>query len=341
MSFNSFSSLLLVLLFIEFILIYAESGEEVCYADDLAVWHLKKWVLEDSNQLQTFSIEFFESDLTLVREDEDGPYWYLVSGGRQGLFYYESGKPEKPSESCVGAYLFPDFKTAVFGHWVDQLLLQGRATALSEICEYGQTWKLKFGELTGPVLSYSPPSHYSLGVNPLEQDSFDKQSVEVWPSTIEGAQDGIFAIRNIPEGEVFLFYSGYIISCDSSLRALDRRVLSAEEEHVRNMYTLAFGLKEADDLCIDVPPELGNDVNRYNATLGHKVNHSFEPNSEFELFPCHPVLGTIMSLVALDNIKVGQEITVNYGLNYTRDKDQPQWFINQWNNFYHSDFKED
>ena len=52
---------------------------------------------------------------------------------------------------------------------------------------------------------------------------------------------------------------------------------------------------------------------RYNATLGHKVNHSFEPNSEFVLFSAHPVLGTIMALAAIEDLEADQELTVNYG----------------------------
>ena len=49
---------------------------------------------------------------------------------------------------------------------------------------------------------------------------------------------------------------------------------------------------DEENLCIDIPPELG-DLVQYNATLAHKVNHSFEPNSEFVLFSAHPVLGTV------------------------------------------------
>ena len=39
------------------------------------------------------------------------------------------------------------------------------------------------------------------------------------------------------------------------------------------MYTLAMGM---DKFCIHLPPEVGKDVNKYNATLGHKANHGFE-----------------------------------------------------------------
>ena len=34
--------------------------------------------------------------------------------------------------------------------------------------------------------------------------------------------------------------------------------------------------QDGQDLCIDVPPEFGRDVSRYNATLGHKANHDFQ-----------------------------------------------------------------
>ena len=46
--------------------------------------------------------------------------------------------------------------------------------------------------------------------------------------------------------------------------------------------------------------------------MGHKVNHSFEPSSEFVLFAVHPILGTIMSLVALQDIPANQEVNINF-----------------------------
>ena len=111
----------------------------------------------------------------------------------------------------------------------------------------------------------------------------------------------------------------------------------------RNMYNIALDLPgEEENLCIDIPTDMGNNVSmwvtmmlyndcvtiflsfgvslgnppsftRYNATLGHKVNHSFEPNSEFILFSAHPILGTVMALAAMEDMIPGQELTVNYG----------------------------
>ena len=51
---------------------------------------------------------------------------------------------------------------------------------------------------------------------------------------------------------------------------------------------------------------------RYNATLGHKVNHSFEPNSEFIFFSAHPILGTVMAISVMEDMLPGQELTANY-----------------------------
>lgn len=313
-----------------FILVYSQSVEEECFTGELAAWELRTWALADPISIPTFDVKFYETDLTLIREDE-GPSWYLVGGGWQGVFYYESGKP---GESRAGAYLYPDYSTAVVGLWIDHILLQGKATKLGEACRSGHTWTLKFEDLTGPVLNYSPPSHYNLGIDPLQRDPYEKRTVEVQKSSILGAHQGLFAVRDVIAGEVLSFYSGYMLSCDSSLRALDRRDLSDEEEHVRNMYNIALDLEDGDNLCIDLPPALGNDVNSYNATLGHKVNHSFEPNAEFVLYSAHPVLGTIMSLAAIQDIPAHHEISVNYGYNYTTDPDQPKWFITQWKLFY-------
>ena len=63
------------------------------------------------------------------------------------------------------------------------------------------------------------------------RDPYESTVVEVRKSLLPGANDGLFAKRDIMSGEVLAFYSGYIIHCDVSLRALDRREMSDEEEH--------------------------------------------------------------------------------------------------------------
>ena len=109
---------------------------------------------------------------------------------------------------------------------------------------------------------------------------------------------------------------------------MDKRETSIEQFFYRNMYTLALGL---DNLCIDLPPEIGNDVDKYNATLGHKTNHSFEPNTEMHTFLIHPILGKTNILLAVKDIPAGTEVTVDYG--YDDNPQQPAWYLQQWDKY--------
>ena len=122
-----------------------------------------------------------------------------MSDGWQGAFYYETGSP---GSERVGAYLYPDYSTAVVGVWKDHLLLSGRTTQLVEACMSGDMWTLQFGELEGPIMSYSPPSHYSYGVHPLQRDPYEHRTVQVRRSQQQGAGEGLFARMNIKKGLV-------------------------------------------------------------------------------------------------------------------------------------------
>ena len=66
------------------------------------------------------------------------------------------------------------------------------------------------------------------------------------------------------------------------------------------------------DLCIDIPPEFGL-VARFRVSLGHKTNHSFRYNAQYTLFSAHPVLGSIMAVVATRDLPAGAEVLCKYG----------------------------
>ena len=40
-------------------------------------------------------------------------------------------------------------------------------------------------------------------------------------------------------------------------------MLSAEESHIRDMYYMELDIELEHELCIDLPFELGNDINRF------------------------------------------------------------------------------
>ena len=259
-----FTFMLYISIFMSVACVLSEEEEAIEDADDCiegddASWVIKNWVLTDIDKLEKFEIKYYETTMSLVRVEE-GPSWYIVSDGWQGAFYYETGEP---GSERVGAYLYPDYSVAIVGLWKDHLLVHGRTSQLVEACRAGDMWTLSFGELEGPSMSYSPPSHYSYGVQPLQRDPYEARTVEVRKSDQPGAQDGLFTVREVLSGEVLAFYSGLIIYCESSLRALDRREMSDEEEHVRNMYNIALDIgEEEDNLCINIPPHMGNDVHK-------------------------------------------------------------------------------
>ena len=169
---------------------------EDCLEGEDSSWAIKKWILTELDSLQKYQIKFYETVLSLVKDDI-GPSWYIVSDGWQGAFYYETGEPGRER---VGAYLYPDYSTAIVGVWRDHLLVSGRTTHLAEACRSRNVWTLKFGELEGPIMTYSPPSHYTFGIDPLQRDPYEVKTVEVKSSLFPGAEDGLFTKEYLETG---------------------------------------------------------------------------------------------------------------------------------------------
>lgn len=64
-------------------------------------------------------------------------------------------------------------------------------------------------------------------------------------------------------------------------------------------------------------------MKKYMGSLGHKANHSFEPNAKYMSF-YHPRFGNVMSVMAIWNIKKDEEILVDYG--YAAHSKGPKWY---------------
>ena len=81
-------------------------------------------------------------------------------------------------------------------------------------------------------------------------------------------------------------------------------------------YTLQFSNethsnKHWFEIVVDLPPRFES-LEAYRVTLGHKANHSFRNNAVYTLYTAHPVLGTVMCIIAKQDIKAGEEITTDY-----------------------------
>ena len=135
-------------------------------------------------------------------------------------------------------------------------------------------------------LSYSPPNYYSFGLPTNLTDPFEKSTVYVGPSRVEGAGQGLFMRREVRAGQLISLYSGLILDCDegNGRSSLDRRVEEAEcqSSFNRNRNSLFFmDMTNPDkkfDVCVFVPREYSS-LDQYSATLGHKANHDIEANA--------------------------------------------------------------
>ena len=168
---------------------------------------------------------------------------------------------------------------------------------------------------------------------------------------------GLFSIRRIPKGTLVSYFNGFKVPegyvMDSYIQKLNGKEnfenMKIEDplfmEYVnRKSYLIALD----PDHDLDIPPEIANDSEKYRATLGHKVNHWFQPNSYFS-WAVHPLYGRsvlirkafeknisnfrIRSLVSLREIKAGEEITVDYDYDLD-DRFTPQWYKNLHKHFY-------
>ena len=52
-------------------------------------------------------------------------------------------------------------------------------------------------------------------------------------------------------------------------------------------------------------------LDQYCATLAHKANHSFTPNTRWGRLD-HPRFGQVVTIIAIKDIQVGEEVSVNY-----------------------------
>ena len=111
---------------------------------------------------------------------------------------------------------------------------------------------------------------------------------------ISNAGDGLFAKIDIDVGTVISFYNGVVAS-------------SGHDWEKETPYKMV--LDEESDLDM---PESMTRVDNYNAPLGHKVCHSFQPNADADIF-CHPRFGMIRCIATIENIAAGEEIFINYG----------------------------
>ena len=111
------------------------------------------------------------------------------------------------------------------------------------------------------------------------------------------------------------------------------------DEESADMAKYYFGLGANVPKLYNIPKEIELDiphpyrsVKEYTTTLGHKVNHMFDINTNVEFDSVdHPVFGVIVCLIAVKDIEVDEELFVNY--NYGLE-DAAKWYRDLYDQTY-------
>ena len=210
------------------------------------------------------------------------------------------------------AYVYPDSKTALFGKFADGSFCVGHQAVFHGSVNDCSTSSVGKVNRNGDTFHRCVSTETVLNSWPLVPDPYESLTVYVAPSRIPGAGEGLFARRNVQAGEILAYYNG--------IR------LTHEEVDGRDWTANGNCISLDEDTVLDVPPAQSHTA-VYCASLGHKANHSFEPNACYA--PCdHPCFGRIKCVQAITDISEHDEITVDYDYHHeTAGEEAPEWYL--------------
>ena len=128
------------------------------------------------------------------------------------------------------------------------------------------------------------------------KDPYETKMVEVRTSTIDGANEGLFAKEDIEVNTTIAFYNG----CEARPEDYDPDTWETNNYKIFDPADMPHG-------TIDIP-DWAQVSTAYCATLAHKTNHSFLPNGQFVVFD-HPKFGLMPCIAAIADVQQGEEVT--------------------------------
>ena len=221
-------------------------------------------------------------------------------------------------------FLYPDMTTALTGAWREGELVSARQAEVQTITvREDDLLDIVCSPPTGPTFSYAPSGPDSFGSSdPGLRDPYESAYISVGRSGIEDSGQGVFAVTDLPPGSLAAVFNGYKVALCSGVDPA-AGLTSLEEIYERLAYNIH--MPEDENFYIDFPPEQA-ELSVYSASLGHKVNHSFHPNSVFGTMH-HPRWGRVRTVVTASWVKAGQELLVDYGYDLIRC---PDWYRDMW-----------
>merc|ERR1711902_21169 len=136
-------------------------------------------------------------------------------------------------------------------------------------------------------------------------DPLDKRYINVGKcGTFENAGEGAFAKEDVPALTIYAIYSGRTFTGQDEFKLMKSQNISEGVWMYRHNVAVC-------DKKLDIPEEYGS-MEKYTGSLGHKVNHKFEPNSDYITFDSAR-FGMIIALRARIDIAKGEEFFASYG----------------------------
>ncbi|TRY63804.1 hypothetical protein TCAL_15195 [Tigriopus californicus] len=210
-------------------------------------------------------------------------------------------------------YVYPDFETCWHGRFQDGKMEEGYP---GKIIDYRFERDIMVVQLNvdrrGKPTRYCLSTKSSMGEDLLVPDPYETKWILCENSLVSGAGDGVFARRDIPKNTIVAFYNGV---------RLPFVLGGPKEDWSTSGYKIFVNADFKSGERMNIPLEYVS-LENYCATLGHKVNHSFEPNCT-EWFIDHPRFGVIPCERTSKDIKTGDELFLDYEYD---PYNCPEWF---------------
>ena len=144
--------------------------------------------------------------------------------------------------------------------------------------------------------------------------------MEVCSSGVGGGGEGLFAKRQLEEGDLVAIYNGVKVPLVAG---------AGKEDWEECGYSIGYydtTTAEHGWGDMDIPLQFRS-TTAYRATLCHKLNHSFTPNCSCANAD-HPCFGFVPSAVTIEEVKAGEELFVHY---HYMLSDCPAWYEELYN----------
>ena len=232
------------------------------------------------------------------------------------------------------AYIYPDLETGLRGRFINGQLVGAIAVEVVAYRMNTGVLELRFAEAEPLHVTWARDvsTDTYIGAHPKITEPHERKSVYASKSK-GGKGDGVFARRSFHPGDLVSYFNGIKTTEE---KMFHEKMTSEEESHAAAYY---FGLGSNVPAYFNIPEEMELDipdpyrsVEEYRTTLGHKVNHQFDPRTNVEFDTVHhPVFGVIVCLIASKDIEVDEELFVNYHYGL---EDAAQWYRDLYDKTY-------